>query len=190
MTVTINASTSSGLQIISDTSGSIEFQSDGTTYNPLLTRATAQASTSGTSINFTGIPSWVKRITVMFSGVSTTGTSDLIIQIGSGSVTTTGYNSSASRNATAGGVGGVTSTSGFIVTGGAVTAALVYYGAIQISNISGNTWVSQGVLSSGTNYTIMAAGNGSLSSNLDRVRITTVNGTDTFDAGTINIMYE
>lgn len=56
-----------------------------------LTQGTSQASTSGTAIDFTGIPSWVKRITVMFSGVSTNGTSVPQIQVGAGSVTTSGY---------------------------------------------------------------------------------------------------
>ena len=59
----------------------------------LITSGTAVASTSGTSIDFTGIPSWAKRITVMFNGVSTNGTSQQLIQIGSGSVNATGYSS-------------------------------------------------------------------------------------------------
>ena len=57
----------------------------------ILTSGTAQASTSGTAIDFTGIPSWAKRITVMFNGVSTNGTSNPQIQLGSGSPTTSGY---------------------------------------------------------------------------------------------------
>ena len=94
MAVTLNASTSSGLVQTADTSGTIELQSNGTTkltvastgaYGQLVS-GTAVASTSGTSIDFTGIPSWVKRITVMFNGVSTSGTSFKQIQIGSGSV--------------------------------------------------------------------------------------------------------
>ena len=64
----------------------------GAVYNGLQS-STAQATTSGTSITFTGIPSWVKRITVMFNGVSTSGTSPVQIQLGAGSVTTTGYSS-------------------------------------------------------------------------------------------------
>ena len=59
----------------------------------VITSGTSQASTSGTSIDFTSIPSWVKRITLMFNGVSTNGTSNYQIQIGSGSVTTSGYTS-------------------------------------------------------------------------------------------------
>ena len=36
----------------------------------------------------------------------------------------------------------------------------------------------------------ICAGRVTLSGALDRVRVTTVNGTDTFDAGSINILYE
>ena len=158
----------------------------------LLTSGTAQASTSGTSIDFTGIPSWVKRITVMFNGVSTNGASSIQAQIGSGSFTTTGYAGTASTivNAT---VAVVTAmASGFLVTADNA-ASVVYEGSFTICNITGNTWVESGVL--GRSVFLIAsmnssAGRLSLSSTLDRVRITTVNGTDTFDAGSINIMYE
>jgi len=155
-----------------------------------LTQGTAQASTSGTSITFTGIPSWVKRITVMFSGVSTNGASQVLVQIGSGSVTTSGYTSLGGLGAIAGGVGGTTSTAGFVM--GDNSASAVRYGTMIIVNITGTTWVSShSIGSTGINY--FGAGGGvspSLSGVLDRVRITTVNGTDTFDAGSINILYE
>ena len=65
------------------------------------------------------------------------------------------------------------------------------FGAIVLTNVTSNTWVAQGVFHMPT-YTVgnSAAGAKTLSGTLDRVRITTVNGTDTFDAGTINILYE
>lgn len=185
MTVTINASTSSGLQITSDTSGSIEFQSDGTTYNPLLTASTAQASTSGTAINFTGIPSWVKRITVMFSGVSTSGTSNILVQLGySGGIESSGYNSGANNGGT-----GATSSAGFLFTQSTV-AASTHYGSMIISTLGSNIWVMQSVEALGSGSVVFSAGGKTTTGTLDRLRITTVNGTDTFDAGTINIMYE
>lgn len=153
-----------------------------------LTRATAQASTSGTSIDFTSIPSGVKRITVMFSGVSTNGSSNLLIQIGSGSVTTSGYVSSSATVVNASGSSGGTSTAGFIAQLG--SAANIIYGQMVITNITSNTWVS----SHSHGYSVAAASTGggsiALGGVLDRIRITTTNGTDTFDAGTINIIYE
>jgi hypothetical protein len=154
-----------------------------------LTLATAVASTSGTSIDFTSIPSWVKRITVMFSGVSTNGTSSPQVQIGSGSVAVTGYLSGAAFSAASNIAGGANSTTGFAIAG--ITAANTRHGQMVLTSISGNTWVSAtaGGFSDGA-AAFMGGGSVALSGTLDRVRITTVNGTDTFDAGTINIMYE
>jgi hypothetical protein len=156
-----------------------------------INSATAVPSTSGTSIDFTDMPSWVKRITVMFSGVSGSGTSIPQIQVGSGLIVTSGYTSGAFSPNTLNTVG---ATSGFILAGGSVLAAQTRNGAITLHNISGNTWIGSGVLGIGVNGAWQGAdvsgGSILLSGTLDRVRITTVNGTDTFDAGTINILYE
>jgi hypothetical protein len=153
----------------------------------VITSGTAQASTSGTSIDFTSIPSWVKRITVMLSAVSTSGTSNLLIQLGYQSpVTSTGYVSRATS------VGAqVSSTAGFIITQSISAASDTIIGNIFICTLGSNVWVSGGNINDvGQNAVIMSAGNVTLSGTLDRVRVTTVNGTDTFDAGTINILYE
>ena len=155
-----------------------------------LVSGTAVASTSGTSIDFTGIPSWVKRITVMFQGVSTNGSSNIQIQIGdSGGVENTGYVGIMM-------VSGGTSTIDTSITSGfgirANDAGWIINGLTNISNISGNTYVVSGTIAAtgiGTG-TFITSGSKSLSATLDRVRITTVNGTDTFDAGSINILYE
>jgi len=154
-----------------------------------LTLATAVASTSGTSIDFTGIPSWVKRVTVMFSGVSTSGTSAFLFQLGdAGGIETTGYESLGVllQTATPSSAG---STSG-IVTTTSLAAASAYQGAATFSLLTGNTWVCTGQIVRASTQLLTFAGNKTLSDTLTQVRITTVNGTDTFDAGTINIMYE
>ena len=153
----------------------------------VLTSGTAQASTSGTSIDFTGIPSWVKRITVMFNGVSTNGTSAPLLQIGSGSVDITGYTSTGSQVYGTNLCNITTSTAGYIIFSGGATNLLS--GTYVFTLVSSNTWVGSSVINNSLNP-IFGAGMKSLSGTLDRVRITTVNGTDTFDAGSINIMYE
>jgi len=173
--------------------GQVPFSTDGSTYTATqkITQGTAVASTSGTSVTFTGIPSWVKRIIVMLSGVSTNGSSLVQIQIGSTTFSTSGYTSSASfSNA---GTCYITSTTGFALEPDAAgSSANTRSGVIVLYLITGNTWTSAGNITSSAQVSVMAsAGNSpSLSGALDRVRITTVNGTDTFDAGTINIMYE
>lgn len=155
----------------------------------LLVSGTSVASTSGTSIDFTGLPSGVRRITVMFNGVSTSGTSNILIQIGSGSVTTSGYSSSASVATNS--VSSATSTAGLIVTA-SLAGTSVINGNVILCLVSGNTFTSSGVLSLVTSTGTQFNGGNSpaLGGALDRVRITTVNGTDQFDAGSINILYE
>lgn len=157
-----------------------------------LTLATAQNSTSGTSIDFTGIPSWAKRITVMFNGVSTNGTSIIQVRLGTASgFETTGYFSAAGFGAS-GGTTTSTSTSGLIIDCvNTAQASSARYGSMIISLVTSNTWVEQNVLYPTTaGLQNCGAGQKSLAGTLTQVRITTVNGTDTFNAGSINIMYE
>jgi hypothetical protein len=154
----------------------------------LLTRGTVQNATSGTSIDFTSIPSWAKRITVLLNGISLSGTSQVLIQLGAGSILTTGYASTSIRvNNTTSSSGG-SSTSGFIVS--CSSSAEVTSGSMQIALISSNSWVSSHSGKCSTTICVFGGGNVSLSGALDRIRITSVNGTDTIDAGSINIMYE
>jgi hypothetical protein len=168
--------------------GSMAFQ-DITSYFRAV-QGTAQNSTSGTSIDFTGIPVWAKRIQVILSGVSTSGTSLIQVQIGSGSVTTTGYVSGASTNGGTNVAAGVNSTTGFITEGGGA-ATVVRHGMITLHNVTGNTWVMSSFGGrSDAGFAQVGGGSIALSGVLDRVRITTVNGTDTFDAGSVNIIYE
>lgn len=161
----------------------------GTLY-PLVS-GTAVASTSGTAIDFTGIPSWVKRITVMFDGVSKSSTSNFLIQLGdSGGAETTGYIGNAIAVTTGPTILNISSTAGFPTAGDASDPSVIY-GSIVFSLLNSNTWVASGVITTGNaSYNTTISGRKTLSATLDRVRITTVNGTDTFDAGTINILYE
>lgn len=149
----------------------------------LMTAVTA----SGTSIDFTGIPSWAKRITVMFNAVSTNGVSHRLIQLGeSGGVVTTSYSSVSSYS---GQVGGTSSTIGFNIYSDIATR--IHSGVYTFHLLGNNSWVGNSVIAqTDTGYTMQSSGSKTLSSELTTVRITTVNGTDTFDAGTINIMYE
>ena len=153
-----------------------------------LTLATAQNTTSGTAIDFIGIPSWAKRITVMFNGVSTNGTSNWQVQIGAGSIQTTGYSSSNSS-----GSGGVTSnsiTSGHFLAGNTAAAA-VFSGQLVLTSMGSNLWVVTSMLASvGSAGFYIGGSSVALSGVLDRLRLTTTNGTDTFDAGSVNILYE
>lgn len=156
----------------------------------MLSQGTAIASTSGTAIDFTGIPAWAKKITVMFSGVSTSGTTNMLIQLGSSTITKTGYvGVGTSYNTTA--ITTTNYTSGFGIGSSNQATATLTYGHCIFVNVSANLWVGNGMfgLSTSTSH-VTAGGLPTLANVLDRVRITTTNGTDTFDAGTINILYE
>ena len=161
-----------------------------------IVQETAQATTSGTSIDFTGLPAWVKRITVMLYDVSLSGTSNLVFRLGdSGGIEITGYSSgstsvSNSTTNTTNGNGATENTS--ITAAGAVsTAATVYQGHCFMTQLDNTRWVISGILyATSINRVIQFAGRSSLTTTLTQVRITTSNGTDTFDAGSINIIYE
>jgi hypothetical protein len=151
-----------------------------------ITQGTAVASTSGTSIDFTGLPAWVKRITVMFQGFSTTGTSVPIIQLGiSSGIVATGYLGGAEYAGTAAnyttGIGLFRNWAG----------TYICHGSVDITLISTNNYVAKGIIAlSNTAATGDTGASIALGGVLDRVRITTVGGTDTFDAGSVNIIYE
>lgn len=159
-----------------------------------LTSSTVQTAPPATPqyFDFTSIPSWVKRITVMFNGVSTSATSVVQVQIASGSFPASPTTYVASAWTGGSGNTGQSLTSGFPVDNGSNQgAATIRGGTLVISNITGNTWVAQGNVGRLESTQVCAiAGYIALGGVLDRLRITTVNGTDTFDAGTINILYE
>jgi hypothetical protein len=157
--------------------------------NGRMVLATAQNTTSGTNIDFTGIPSWAKRVTVMFNGVSTNGSSGVGLRVGAGSIVSSGYNGNVSFyniNSFTSSARTAFSTD-FRLIGS--TASNTLNGVLQLLLLSGNTYVITGIVDS-TDYPCTYSGNITLSGTLDRLRLTTVNGTDTFDAGSINILYE
>lgn len=155
--------------------------------------ATAQNTTSGTSIDFTGIPSWVKRVTVMLNGVSTNGASVVQIQLGtSAGVTTTGYTSYAGLAGGTNSALGLSFNSGFAV-GPDGAANQLRYGHAVFTLVSGNLWVgssSYGRTDGSNSYFMGGGGAINLGGTLDRIRLTTVEGAATFDAGSVNILYE
>ena len=171
--------------LVTDGTGVLSFAS-----RSRLVSATAVATTSGTSIDFTSIPSWVRRITVAINGVSTNGTSAIQVQLGdSGGIETTGYVASNAVITGSNTCDTTVVTTGFVIIGS--TAAETRHGALIITNSSANNWLAIGnFFNGGTAHSGYVQGEKGTSATLDRVRLTTVNGTDTFDAGSVNIIYE
>ena len=168
--------------LVTNGSGTLSFADRGR-----MVLETAQ-SAAGTEVDFTSIPSWVKRVTVMFDGVSTDGTSLLMLQIGAGAFETTGYISTASSFEAAQ-VATSSLTTG-LQLGRSNTAAHASHGLFTLVTLGSNAWTGSGSFRESTTRTGIGNGSITLAGTLDRVRITTVNGTDTFDAGTINLLLE
>lgn len=163
---------------------------NATAYMPVMQLMTSQTA-NGTSVDFTGIPSWAKKITVMFNGVSTNGTSVVRVQIGSGSIQTTGYHGDATV-IIGGSAASATLSSGFDTSyAGGESAGSTRLGMMEIMLFNNYDYIAKSSIGQSQSPVIGLMGGGvTLSGALDRVRITTVNGTDTFDAGTINILVE
>ncbi len=151
--------------------------------------APAQATTSGTSIDFTGIPSSAKRVTFLFNQVSGSASSFIIVQVGAGSIQTTNYFGSTTTfvNTT---ISAGTNTQGFST--GSAGAGNSFSGRLSVTNMGNGVWVSDGVMGMTfpTLTTSIVGGSVVVSGILDRVRLTHVNGTDTFDAGSVSLLVE
>lgn len=153
----------------------------------MLVIGTAQASTSGTSIDFT-VPAWAKEVVITFDEVSTSGTSNMLLRVGdAGGVEATGYRSGVGDSA-----GSSTDTTGHLLIYAMATGA-TWSGRVTLTLLNSATFkwicgVQLGRTDAG-NY-MVGGGSKSTSAALDRLSITTVNGSDTFDAGSINIMYK
>lgn len=156
-----------------------------------LISMTMQASTSGSSVPFSSIPSWVKRITIMFSGVSLSGSDNLLVQIGdSGGLETSGYTCSGGGIQNAGASFTATSTSGFLIALGAGAGTLFGTLTLTLMDSATNLWASSHTATRGdVAVPLFGGGTKALSAVLDRLSIVPT-GANTFDAGSINVLYE
>jgi len=214
MSTIINADTSDGLKFTSDTSGEIKLQSAGTdiaTVNssgitmasgktvsdstgaiyPLTSGTTVTATGSETSFDFTGIPSWVKKITICFSTISTSTADKFIVQLGTSSgFVTSGYQGDIMQITTSDAMSRSASTAGLILSNTGSTSN--YYGLATLALLDSGLWVYQTNGSRDGNSTALAGGgDADISGTLTQLRFTTDNGTYTFNSGAkINILYE
>lgn len=145
---------------------------------------------SGTFIDFSpadgsGIPSWAKEITILLAGVSTNGTSTVEVRFGTASgIETNGYLGSMQTGTSA-----IAHGTGFRDTASARAAASTEVSVFSFAYLTANVWVGTIKFSAiDTAGVHSGTGQKSMAGVLDRIRITTVNGTDTFDAGSISII--
>jgi hypothetical protein len=186
LTLTAPAADGSADQsLVTNGSGVLSFAS-----RSRLVRGTSVASTSGVSISFTSLPNWIKKITMMINGVSTSGSADILIRLSTGGVfASSGYVSN--MQVVQGGVAtaAVQNTVGFVIY--ASSATVVATGTYQFVNNDGNGWIGTSVLA--YEHAVSGGYGGgrvTLGGVLDGILIVTANGSDTFDAGSVNIIYE
>lgn len=179
------------------TAGNVLLTTNGSVWSsqPKIDGTTAAVAVSGSAdMGFAPFPSWTKRITFQFTGISTNGTSGCFIQLGTApdylpTWKTSGYIGAmaAIYNTTASNAG--TFSSGFTIgLGFAATATLS--GMATITKFEGNTWVAN--MSYGRSEAPGAMTGGgyvTLSDTLVAVRII-CGGTNTFDAGSVSVLYE
>jgi hypothetical protein len=155
----------------------------------VFVNGTKQASTSGSSIDFT-IPSGVKAFTVTAIGVSFSATAFLDVQLGdSGGIETTGYLGQRAYLQSGG-----ASNAGAIVTSafrwGQAIASNVndFVMHFHLHDAATNTWVVSGNGGRRGAVHYYVVGTKALSSELTTVRLATSTGT--FDAGSMNVQYD
>ena len=155
-----------------------------------MTLGTSVATTSGTAIDFTGIPSWAKRVTLSIYNLSYASGDHGLIQLGVGSTpTTSGYNSVSNFLYGGNSSGQTSSTSGFIWYD--LTSSYAMFGTYVFTKHSGNTWIGSSLISNNTGVAFSVISNGyiTLSGDLGMVRVLGSLG-GALDGGSINVLYE
>jgi len=154
------------------------------------TLSAAVATTSGTAVDITGIPSWANEITIGINGVSTSGSNNLLLQLGATTIETSGYSGANLYMLAGSATQGSNHSTAFTLFLNLIAASVVQ-GVITLVRVSGNTWAFQSNLSrSGDAAANISSGVKTLAGALDRVRLTTVGATDTFDAGSYAVFYK
>ena len=160
------------------------------TYEVSVSQTVGGTTISTIGVEYQSIPSWVKRITVMFQSVSLSGTDSILVQLGdSGGIETTGYAGGGARLTSTNTVATARFTTGFGFNN--TTAGNIFDGSLVITQINSSTrtYTAMGIISGLTDVICSCAGIKSTSATMDRIRITR-SGTDVFDDGSVNILWE
>lgn len=145
--------------------------------------------TNQTFVNFS-IPEGAKRLTLILTGVSTSGASPIICRVGnSGGVLTSGYFSRIVYAVASNVSTNVSSNAGIVIA--STNVGVISQAKVILDLGSDGRWYSNmGV----AQFTSEASGSGVGSTDvvpsLTTLRLTTINGTDQMTAGTANISWE
>ena len=184
-----NIRTSNGRVIDTDDIGSIISRLSALEGSQVQISKTEQLQLTGNTTLRTGIPSWAKRITMYWSGVSTTGTG----KVGFRFYTNTGVVSSGyyATDTAIGNSSGVTTntTNGFFMSLSA--AANLRNGTFVLTKLYGsNDWVVSGLANVNNNTSsCMITGIVSLSNLATSIELFESGGA-AFDAGSVSYVFE
>lgn len=159
----------------------------------VIHRSSAIATQSGAFKDFSGIPSWARRVTLLLYGVSTTGASDLLIQLGSSATPlSSGYINCQSIFSWASGIIGATSAAGVPIYNN--SASYLWTGRIVMDLLEPglHNWIVTATLNNTqvAPSSVVSSGLAPLTAALTMVRLTTASGVPTFDGGYASISWE
>ncbi len=178
---------SSGQVIVSQGSASAPIWASSLILGTPLTLSTS-GSPTGTYAEYTNIPPWVNQITITINGLSTNGTTVPNVLLGtSAGYVTSGYFGAIGTDSN---YNTNNFTTSILLSNDTWAAARILYSVITLYHMGSNIWVFR-VNIGFSDIASASTGNGNvtLPGTLDRVRLT-INGTQLFDAGTINIRYQ
>lgn len=165
-------------------------RADGKSWGPVLD--TPQTATGVETFFDFSPPTWATKITIIVDSLSLSGTAALLTQLGTGSgLEVTGYKGCGGyyQNGASSGVANYTTGFG----DGTAAAANSRHGEITLrrADPSSNKWVAAGSIGLDNVATMINLGGSKvLAAALTTVRVTSSNGTDFFDVGSVNCMYE
>lgn len=151
----------------------------------------AQITVTGAIVELaTDLPDWVSQVELSFSGLSSNGTSEHLVQIGpAAGIVATGYFCQSGGFDAANQVL-VNGTTGIIVKNpGAANSSA---GVLRLTRQGTLLWLATVQLThvgAGLGSQWFCVGSISLAGALKRIRLTNANGTDQFDAGTVSMNY-
>jgi hypothetical protein len=165
-------------------------RADGTWASPgaggvAIVRTTEVVTTSGTVVDWTGLPADVHEIIIKARNISQSAADSFLVQLGtSGGFETTGYTSASQLSSTS-----VFSTSGFIVFDNATANIQNFTMCIRRVG-STNLWVADGtqIIRTLSGFAGVFAGEKTLAGVLTQVRLRLV-GSANFDAGAVSLDY-
>lgn len=149
---------------------------------------TPAQTAEGTAVDFASLPEGIKRITLNIYSLSTSGTSNMTVRLGtSGGVQATGYLGAVTNQT---GTPAENLSTGFDITL-ANAATHVVHGQLVLTRLTGNTWICTGSVAL-SNAAAMreCAGSVVLTGELTTLRVTTAGGTNVFDDGTLSLLLE